>query len=94
MPLKEDKIMDRLQAINVEIFQCLSYIADDSSYMERALRALKRLTKQKMEGQAAGAQTKTEQGILNDIPAVAEQMKAAREKRVDGVSLDEFLNEI
>lgn len=87
-------IMDKSQTINAQIFQCLSYIADDSSYMEKALRALKRLTKQKMEQQSAISIMRSEQDILNDIPAVSAQIKAAKKGKVKGVSLEEFLDEV
>ena len=86
--------MDKSQTINAQIFQCLSYIADDSSYMEKALRALKRLTKQKMEQQSGLSIAKSEQDILNDIPAVSTQIKAAKNGKIKGLALEEFLNEV
>ena len=86
--------MNRTQTINAQIFQCLSYIADDSNYMKKALRALKRLTKQKMASQVESAYTKSEQEVLNDIPNVVKQITAARNGEIKGTSLGDFLNEL
>ena len=80
----------RASTINAEIFQQLSYIADDESAMEKALKAIKRIAAQK---------SKTEKTEVSKEELVAElreafgEVKACREGRLKLKPVEELFNE-
>lgn len=89
-------------SLNAELLRQLSYIADDELYLRKALNSIKRLVaqKEKEEEMACVAeaaeeyrpQTKAE--ILAGVDEAFKDAKLAREGKLQGQPLEDFLNEL
>lgn len=89
-------------SLNAELLRQLSYIADDELYLRKALRSIKRLVAQKEqeEGTVCVAEKEeayrpqTKEEILAGVDEAFKDAKLAREGKLHGLSVDEFLHEI
>lgn len=73
---QEDKSMTTLE-LNAELFRQLSVIAEDESFMKKALKAIKRLAKQKKE-QADETEYISKEEVLEGIRQGYMEMKAGK----------------
>lgn len=86
--------MNTNSTINAQVFQCLSYIADDENYMKKALRSLKRIMAQKVASSVVCTDPKSIQEFRKDIEEVCKQMEDAKAGKIKGTPLNDFLNEL
>ena len=89
-------------SLNAELFRQLSYIADDERYLQKAVKSIKRLVAQKEQEEhvdsVAKAETdyrpQTKEEILAGLDEAFKDAKLAREGKLQGQPLDEFLHEL
>lgn len=74
--------------LNAELFRQLSVIAEDESFMKKALKAIKRLAKQKKE-QADETEYISKEEVLEGIRQGLMDVKAGRTQ-----SFDDFIKEM
>jgi len=84
---KEDKRMTTLE-LNAELFRQLSIIAEDETLMQKAVKTLRRLARQK-ETQAEETEYINKEEVLAGIDAGLKDMIAGRTQ-----SLDDFIKEM
>ncbi len=82
--------MDNAMSLNAELFRQLSYIADDKSYMERALDFIRKLVIQKEEE----CQEQSKEEILANIDQSFKELKLNLEGKLEFRPAEELLDEL
>jgi hypothetical protein len=82
--------------INAELFRQLSYIADDETYMKKALVSIRKLVSQKRKaaGEMDAYQPKTKEEVLADFNDACYELKQNQKGELAFKPLDEVLNEL
>ncbi len=95
--------MSTVMNLNAELLRELSYIADDESYLKKALKAIKKLVAQKEEEKnfpaAVSEDTKeyrtlTREEQIAEVNEMCEEIKQIRAGKLKGQTWEDFKREI
>ena len=83
--------------LNAELLRQLSYIADDETYLRKALNTIKRLVAEKTisENESVGmVSEKPHSEYLNDIQEMCDNVKLIKAGKIKGRPVESLLDEL